>query len=406
MRDIKLLKEIIILSILCWQSTPFLFGQTSKTNTLAQIPIPKSNIYWLSEAHGTASNYDIAFDLYKKVDSTVGVDYHLIESNFLQTYYLNNYIKSGNSRMLDLAFSNCVGTFAWTKEHKAYYEKIYEYEKKKPKEKRNFFVGIDIEHSYWHSHKFLIDSLLPSTISDTNKVISRIRQPLRYSIDYFKYYSQLYDDILKKEGSYRLMLGEKFDVVKYLVKNIYNITYCQNLPNNSNKIWNVTRDSLIYENFKYYNERLHFKDKVSFGLWGTGHIFQSPTKDGTTFIAAHIKNKQNEITQTGYRILYTKCSFNMPTFFVPKFARWIFGKRKYISTKAFNNDKIWSKVSGIGFFKRRKNRNLNNPLHVDSIPQNIDLVGNRKKGYKNHDYFQYIIHIKNSPACVPLKNQF
>ena len=403
MRDMKLLKEIIILSILCWQSTPFLFGQTSKTNILAQIPIPKSNIYWLGEGHATASNYDIAFDLYCKIDSAVKVDYILLESNYLQTHYLNKYMKSGDSLMLDLAFSTTVGSFGWTKERKAYYEKIYGYEKKKPKVNRIQFVGIDIEHSYWHSHKFLIDSLLLSTISDSNKVISRIRQPLRYSIDYFKYYSQLYDDILKNESSYRLMLGERFDVVKYLVKNIYNITYCQSLPD---KLWDVTRDSLIYENFNWQNEHLQFADKVSFGLWGTDHIFQSPTKEETIFIAAHIKNKHSEITQTGFRMLYTKCSFNMPTFFVPNFARWIFGKKHYFKTKALNNDKIWSKVSGISFLKKRKNRDLNYPLHVDSIPQKIDVVGERKKGYQNREYFQYIILVKNSPACIPLKNQF
>jgi hypothetical protein len=234
-------------------------------------------------------------------------------------------------------------------------------------------------------------------------LISRIRQPLRYNIDYFNYYSQLYDDILKNEDSYRLLLGENFDIAKYLVKNIYNITYCMNLPSKS---WNNTRDSLIYENFKWFNERLHFAQKVSFGLWGTDHIFQSPTKNGTTFIAAHIKNKNPTIIQTGYRMLYSKCSFNMPTFFVPRFARWIFGKRNYISTKAFNNDKIWSKVSGIGFLKNRKSRYMNYPLNVDSVPKQINLVGNRKDIYQNSDYFQYVILVRNSPACKPLKEYF
>jgi hypothetical protein len=312
-------------------------------------------------------------------------------------------MKSGDSLILDLAFSTSVGTFGWTKEHKSYYERIYAHELKKAIGSRIQFVGIDIEHSYWHSHSFLIDSLLPSTISDTNKVISRIRQPLRYSIDYFKYYSQLYDDILKNENGYRLILGERFDVVKYIVKNIYNITYCQSLPAN---LWNKNRDSLIYENFKWYDQSLRFAQKVTFGLWGTDHIYQAPTREETAFIAGHIAKQQTEIKQTSFRMLYTKSSFNLPTFFIPKFARWIFGDKKYIRTKALNNDKIWSKVTGLHFLKKRKNRDLNYPLHVDSIPQKVDLVGNRKKGFQNHDYFQYIILVKNSPACTPRKNQF
>jgi hypothetical protein len=396
-------KAAIIVTILFTHCSINLFAQINEVNNITQVAIPKSNMYWLSEAHGTASNYDIAFDLFSKIDSAVGVDYILLESNYLQTYYLNKYMKSGDSFMLDLAFSTSVGTFSWTKEHKSYYERIYDYEKKESKENRIHFVGIDIEHTYWHSHKFLIDSILPSKISDSNMLISRIRQPLRYNIDYFNYYSHLYDDILKNEDLYRLLLGDNFDIVKYLVKNIYNITYCNSLPSKS---WNNTRDSLIYENFKWFNERLHFAQKVSFGLWGTDHIFQSPTKNGTTFIAAHIKNKNPTIIQTGYRMLYSKCSFNMPTFFVPRFARWTFGKRNYISTNAFNNDKIWSKVSGIIFLKKRKNRNMNYPLNVDGVPKQINLVGNRKDIYQNNDYFQYVILVKKSPACTPLKDYF
>lgn len=399
----KLLKVIFILIFLCFQTTPYLFAQTSEAIHLTQIQIPQANIYWLGESHATASNYEIAFDLYCKIDSTFGVNYILLESNFLQTHYLNNYMNSGDSNLLNLAFSTSIGTFGWTKEHKAYYERIYAHEQNKTKENRIQFVGIDIEHGYWHTHKFLIDSLLPSSISESNRIISQIRQPLRYSIDFLNYYKQLYDDLLQNEEDYKLILGGRYELIKYLIKNIYNITYCQSLPSS---LWNNTRDSLTYENFKWHNERLHFGDNVSFGLWGTDHIFQAKTKDGTTFIAGHIASKQPEISQTGYRMLYTKSSFNLPTFFIPHFARWMFGKKKYIRTNAFNNDRIWSKVSGISFLKKRKNRGFNYPLNVDSIPQKMDLVGNRKQGYHNRDYFQYIILVRNSPACTPLNNQY
>jgi hypothetical protein len=397
----RLFKAIIILYVVSFQPIPYLFGQTSKENNSAQIPTPKSNIYWLGEGHATALNYDIAFDLYCKIDSAFGVNYILLESNFLQTHYLNKYMKSGDSKVLDLAFSTTVGTFGWTKEHKAYYERIYAHEQNKTKEKRIQFVGIDIEHGYWHTHKFLVDSLVPSTISDSNRIISKIRKPLSSSTDFLNYYKRLYDDVIKNEEAYKSILVEKYELVKYLIKNIYNITYCQSLPSS---LWNNTRDSLIYENFKWHNECLNFGNNVAFGLWGTDHIFQAKTKDGTTFIAGHIANKQPEISQTGYRMLYTKSSFNLPTFFIPGFARWIFRDKKYIKIKSLNNDKIWAKVSGMRFLKKRKNRGFNYPLHVDSIPKKINLVGNRKSEYPNSDYFQYIILVRNSPACTPLKN--
>jgi len=399
----KLFKAIGLLYILCWQFAPFSFGQSRNENIFVQTQIPRSNIYWLGEGHATALNYNIAVDLYRKIDSTFGVDYILLESNFLQTHYLNKYLRSGDNSVLDLAFSTSVGTFGWTKEHKAYYEKIYLYEQNKPTEKRIQFVGIDIEHGYWHTHKYLIDSLLSTIKLDSNRLISRIWQSLKTNSDYLDYYASLYTDILQNDETYKSTLGERFELVKYLVKNIYNITYSQSLPSS---MWNNTRDSLIYENFKWHNERLHFADKVSFGLWGTDHVFQAKTKEGTTYIAGHIAIKQSEISQKSYRMLYTKSSFNLPTFFIPKFARWIFGNKKYIRTKAFNNDKIWSKVPGIKFFKKRKNHDFTYPLSIDSLPSKIDVVGNKMKGYQNNNYFQYIILVRNSPACTPLKKQF
>lgn len=63
----KLFKAIIILYFLCLQTTPYLFGQTNNENNLANVSIPKSNIYWLSEGHATVLNYEIAYNLYSSL---------------------------------------------------------------------------------------------------------------------------------------------------------------------------------------------------------------------------------------------------------------------------------------------------------------------------------------------------
>jgi hypothetical protein len=50
----RLFKAIIILYVVSFQPIPYLFGQINEGNHLAQITIPKSNIYWLGEGHATA----------------------------------------------------------------------------------------------------------------------------------------------------------------------------------------------------------------------------------------------------------------------------------------------------------------------------------------------------------------
>lgn len=163
---------------------------------------------------------------------------------------------------------------------------------------------------------------------------------------------------------------------------------------------------MIYENFKWNDERLHFANKVSIGLWGVDHILQSEANKGTTFITAHIKNKEPNISRTGYILMYTKCSFNVPTFYVPSFARWILGEKKYFETKALNNDKLWFKIPGVKYLNKKKNNKLIYPLSLANILNRINLVGNRKKDAKNSDYFQYVILVRNAPACSPLKRKF
>jgi hypothetical protein len=362
--------------------------------------LPVSNIYWLGEAHGTKDNYEMAFQLYKYIDSIKPINYIIVESGFLAAHYLNQYICTGDTNKLNLCFNSNPGTFGWTKEHKLYYERIYESEKNKSVKDRIKFVDIDIEHGYWNTHKYLIDSIILKNIFDSTLTISRIHDAVKVGNEYASYYNELYNDINSKENSYKDILGKNFETVKYIVRNICFIKFCQSKPD---KEWDKLRDSLIYENFRYKNLELKFADKVSFAFWGNDHVLQAESKNGTNFIASRIKKNNSEIKQTSYYTLYSNCHFNTPTFFLPNFIRWLYGNKPYFITKGMNNDKIWVKVNGTKYLRKKNNTEHNYPINIGQLPKNLDFVYGRKTEKNNSEYIQYVILIRKSKACVPLR---
>lgn len=310
----KKLKQIPILSLLLF--TPFLafcqIPEKRETNKLAINDIPESNIYWLGESHGTRKNYGLAYQLYTYIDSAKHIDYFLTECGFLQAHYLNQYIISGDTNKLNAAFRLNTGTFGWTKEHKSFYESIYHHEKTKSITDRIKFIDIDIEHGYWNTHRYLLDSLVPRRISDTTLVLSKINSAIKIGNEYNAYYNSLYNDMIKRESAYKSILNQNFETLKYIVRNICYIKFCQGQPD---KDWDKLRDSLIYKNFSYKNSYLNFKDYKSFAFWGNDHVLQAETKTDVRFIASRIKRNNPEIMQTSFYTLYSDCHFNTPTFF-------------------------------------------------------------------------------------------
>lgn len=107
--------------------------------------------------------------------------------------------------------------------------------------------------------------------------------------------------------------------------------------------------------------------------------------------------------QTSFYTLYSDCHFNTPTFFLPGFIRWFYGRKPYFITKGMNNDKIWVKVNGTKLLKKKiENENDYIVNKIELLPDRFDFINGRKREVRNLDYIQYVILVRKSDACTPL----
>ena len=393
---------LLILVFSAWQS----FGQINNLDAVSDslvkdIP-PDVNLVWLGESHGTKLNTELAFEWFQKLDQKRKVDYLLLESGFLDGEELNRFMATGDSTILIRKMHKHGGTFEWTKEKYQYYLNIFRSQKDKPVSERTRFIGIDIAHDFWNYHAFIRDSILPRFQVDSSLAISRFPARLSNFADYQNYYRSLNEDIQNKDLFYRKKFAGDYERLWYLVRNVHFLFLSKSASSSGR--WNQVRDSLIYENFKVFQARIDFKNSCSFAFWGQDHVLQEKSKSNTEFISCRIKKNNPELKQYSCYLLYSKSTFNLPAFFIPKALRIFFGKKPYVKTAGLNNDKIFVRLSGTRYLKKKCSKNQNYCFFsTASLPDRYDYL-RRQKGISNRAYVQSVVLIRNSLASQPLQN--
>lgn len=297
--------------------------------------INEINIFWLSEFHGTKTNYEVSFNFFKYLVEKVGISHILLESSFLNEIYLNKYLKTGNEEFLDKIYANSNKTFSYNKESKEYYKRIYELYKTLEPEKKFDFVSLDVEHTYVASHNFIKENVCKNIEENYSLLINQIDTITLYTRrDYAFFYRDLKIDIRKNEVMYRNLLKTNFDTLNYMVNNIW-----FNFLSSASYDYNNIRDSLMWVNFNTRDNVLKFSTKKSFGSWGTNHTYQSKTKDKVGWLAFRIRNSHKDLNQSSTVMLYSDCEFMMPSFYIPQGLKFLFGARKkaFINVKFFNS---------------------------------------------------------------------
>jgi hypothetical protein len=361
----------------------------------------ETNIYWIGEMHGTIGNYDIAIKYFKYLVESQGIDYILIEDSFLGETLLNKYLETGNKQFLNESFIKSKGTMAYNEENKAYLTKIYQIYKQRPSNKRFKFVSIDVEHSYNSSHRYLKQGMGKCNISDSTLVLHNfIDREIKTNAEFISFYRELNKDLVEREQDYRTALGLYYDSCYYMVRNI---NYYIILAESNGKNWNKVRDSLIYENFKYKDKFMDFRSKKSFAFWGVNHCYQSEIKGDDKCIAAWISGHNPEFLQHTTVILYSKCKFILPRYWVPKGLRFAFNEidDNFFVSKFQNNDIVYAKLKDIKHLKRVQSSNIS-LWRVSDFPPDWNFIIKKKKNLKTADYIQNVILLMKSEHCTPL----
>lgn len=257
--------------------------------------IEGKEIFLTGESHGFKSNSQLEMKFLKYFKAKTNFKYLLSEDSYSNTYYINQYLKSGDEEILKTVFKETEGTFFWTKDRYEFFKKLYTYNQSLPKADQIEMVGVDIEHQWRTSFKFLNELLPendpPKALTESIKKLESIYITTKNATDMslVKASSQsLQDDIIQHNDAFRAYLAEDFDAFKHVNDNILNAL---DAYSKSDEQWNSTRDAYIYNNFKKLHTKLP-KGKY-YGQWGLNHIYQTKEED-TLWFAAHLNKSESE----------------------------------------------------------------------------------------------------------------
>jgi hypothetical protein len=226
-------------------------------------------IIFLDENHGIALNDDLDFALLKYLHREAGVRVYLGEYGYAAGFALNQYMETGDEKILDYIMKESKGSPGWTKERRAFYANVRQWNASLPAADRIRFVGIDVEHQRGLALKCLAglagDRQAPPSIADT---VAKLRQGD---------YAGLPASLKEHRAEFEQMLGERFFDFETIATNIgrRDEFYADHMgPKGA-----AVRERTMYETFCKVYARMG--GGRWYGRWGSFHVIQrkSPNRE-------------------------------------------------------------------------------------------------------------------------------
>lgn len=313
---------------------------------------------------------------------------------------MNQYLDTGNETFLKKTFLEAKGTFYANQNFYNFYKKLYTYNQALPAQDRIRFISLDVEHQYRYSHAQLLTQFDQHVKMHTD-TCAFIR--LFYQLNpektgnYQKAYQQYQQAFEKDSLQLQQELGSAYQTIYYLIRNI-NYKFIAMADKHD-----LARDSLMYENFKTRTRSLDIQTHRAFGFMGIDHCYLEGTKRAKNFGAY--------LPKQGYRVastimLYSNCSAQIPSFYLPKPLRFLGGKKGYFMSKLRSNDRWIEYQEYINALKEVAPSSMTlfgltgaeSPFKTRHL-----LIDELKSARPTTDYMQYVILIRNSPAAAELE---
>lgn len=370
------------------------FNNLKKGNKLFSLmdrDLKGKEIYLSGETHGVSENYQLRFSLIKYFKEKAGIKYILMEDSYSGTEMLNDYLKSGDIRILDRYFKYYSYTnYIYNKDNYNNFKEIYKYNKALPDNQKLKFVGIDIEHCTGIAFQYL-KSTIPK--NEAPKDIASILNELKSVNGNIIARDESKDLCLKIEKSidenkntYEEYFKDKLFGFRLVCDNIINAA--DDYSNEkSNDTFNKMRDEDMYNNLLKLHNKLP-KGRY-FGQFGSYHVFQHEIYDVkwfTSLLNTKGSALRGKILSICY--LYSNCeaidAFNKSTEYINTYQE---SQLDNYLTGRYNMFKLTGKGS---------------PFSNSSICPAVDISSNNDNA--TTDFYQYMIVIKNGIAVKRLIN--
>lgn len=357
--------------------------------------INKNDLILYGEFHGIKETINIDTQIIKHLNKKVGMKIHLAEIDFSQAYFLNEYLKTGNEKLIDYFLNSWIIYHGHNNlDYKNKWVEIYKLNKTNPENLKIKVYGIDkiqnIEVTQNHLKILLTELQLPNNFpKEKNQFLEWIK-----------------NDLPEHLSSIHLNSSNENYIkdIQHIVKNC--IAYKT-----------TNRENIMFLNFNSFYSRYHFAGQKIYGYFGEAHVLQKEMNHKKDF-ATLINSTDSPLKNKTYTIIsrYLDSYMSAPSKFLPFFLR---SKKEHTKTVLTCDNSFLLYHYGISDLKKVTTENSNTFFDINK-PQSpykssVRLINSTgllsifsgmaitDTNTSATDYAQGIILIRNSDWAQPAK---
>lgn len=341
-------------------------------------------IFLTGENHSTAKNNTAQLAIIKSLNQGKGITKIILETGYSQGAMLNKYLDNGDTGILDKMFTQLIGTALGNEEQYQFFKDVYDYNLTLPNNKKLQFIGLDVEFQFKGALIFLQEILQDSGVSVGD--LTELDAFIELNLSSGSYTNEFIFTIVRNLNIYVNnnaetiidLVGEKngYDYIRTLYSLIARLDYIDDFE---------VRENTIYNNFLSAYEK--YGDVGYMGQFGGAHTVLS--RDKHSGISESFAEKINKNPLFSGKVLSIK---------------YLYKDSFYMNSSdgtAMKLDVGGSAIKNLG--GAESGLNLCKLDNDGSIFTKRELIfGN---GKRTTDFFQYVILIENSPACIKWGNK-
>ncbi len=273
-------------------------------------------IFLTGECHGIKANYALKMAFLKHLKKQVKIRYLIEETSFLTSYYINQYLQSGDEKLLnEIVYMPRV---PYSKDAKEYFKKLYEYNKTLDAQDKLTVIGIDYESNFYRAVKLMAD-IIPNTeppekIKEIVCELIALKESLETSFtNKYKvkeYSERVIESISKNRAEYKEYFGDNFYIFELVNKNIVDLNRIDKLSTSASRMdFLKARDQMFYDNFRILENNLPYGRY--YGQLGNVHVFQDDL-NGVKSFATLLNQPESKYHNKIYSVVYNYkyCQFD------------------------------------------------------------------------------------------------
>ncbi|MEZ7497770.1 hypothetical protein QO200_03365 [Flavobacterium sp. Arc3] len=383
-----------------WEENKNLFESVSQNKTLTfrnlDEYVKTNDLFLYGEFHGIKETIKIDFELIEYLNKNAGMKIHLAEIDFSQAYFLNEYLQTGDEKLIDYVLNS------WIINHG--------------------HNNLDYKNKWIHIRKLnginSKDSQIRVYGIDKVQNINITKNHLKILLSKLNLSSDIpHDENLFLEwAEYELPT-----LISSINLNSSTIDYERDIEHIRKNLVDysktMTREDVMFLNFIDLYKRYNFQGQKIYGCFGEAHVLQKGMNKKNNF-GTLVKNLNSPIKSKTYTIIsrYLDSYMDAPSKYLPFFLR---SNKEHTKTAVSCDNPFFFYHFGISDLKKITNENTNtffdinkpkspykSSLRIIESTGLLSLVSGMKITDKNTsatDYAQGVILIRNSDWAEPSK---